>query len=192
MKPVLWYTAILFLPFSAVYGQTKPAKASHKKTIHSKNNLAQKPGINERDISSKTITLSTTTNYPAKANFGRLSATGNSYTVTDPILTTLNARANGANIPFNKSGIVGMPKRAYGFANGHIMLRTTGAVTNGTQTGSGSVGTGSSLATFGSIGAPMNVNGKSPYAGVNMWGTAMNLEVTKIDSSVKLSPVKKQ
>lgn len=85
-----------------------------------------------------------------------------------------------------------MPKRAYGFANGHIILNTTGAVTSGTQTGSGAVGTGTSLATFGSIGAPMNVNGKSPYAGINMWGNAMNMQVIRRDSSVRLTPAKKQ
>lgn len=129
---------------------------------------------------------------PAKANTNTLSVLKNNYTVTDPILTTLDARANGANIRFNKSGIVGMPKRAYGFANGHILFNTTGAVTSGTQTGSGAVGTGTSLATFGSIGAPMNVNGKSPYAGINMWGNAMNMQMIRRDSSVRLSPTKKQ
>ena len=85
-----------------------------------------------------------------------------------------------------------MPKRAYGFANGHISLGTTGAVTSGTQTGSGAVGTGTSLATFGSIGAPMNVNGKSPYAGINMWGNAMNMRISNTDSSVRTARMKKQ
>ena len=85
-----------------------------------------------------------------------------------------------------------MPKRAYGFSNGHIILNPSGAVTSGTQTGSGAVGTGTSLATFGSIGAPMHVNGKSSYAGINTWGNAMNLTVTQKDSFRRLAPVKKQ
>lgn len=83
-----------------------------------------------------------------------------------------------------------MPKRAYGFANGKIIFNTNGAVTSGTQTGSGAVGTGTSLATFGSIGPPMNVNGKSPYAGINMWGNAMNINITGRDSSARLTPSK--
>ena len=73
-----------------------------------------------------------------------------------------------------------------------LFLNTTGAVTSGTQTGSGAVGTGTSLATFGSIGAPMNVNGKSASAGINMWGNAMNMQVIRRDSSVRLTPAKKQ
>jgi len=141
--------------------------------------------------SSNTVTLNSGASYSAKASTP-LTTWKNNYAVSDPILTTLSARANRANIQFNNSGIVGMPKRAYGFSNGHIVLNSTGAVTSGTQTGSGAVGTGTSLATFGSVGAPMNVNGKSPYAGSTMWGNAMNLPVTQRDSVVRSTPLKKQ
>lgn len=159
MKRMFLWTGIILLISTGMQAQTKSKKVNKKQTDHSKT-----------DSASYTTILNTSASYPAKANTNTLAVLKNSYTVTDPILTTLNARAKGENIRFNKSGIIGMPKRAYGFANGHLMLSTTGAVTSGTQTGSGAVGTGTSFATFGSIGTSMNVNGKSPYAGINMWG----------------------
>jgi hypothetical protein len=190
MKHMFFCVGTLFLIHTSICAQTNPKKASKQQTVHSKAISKNKTAANKTPNTTNTAALNTTASYPAKAN--TLSVLKNNYTVTDPILTTLNARANGANIRFNKSGIVGMPKSAYGFADGHIVLRTTGAVTSGTQTGSGAVATGSSLATFGSVGAPMNVNGKSPYAGINMWGNAMNMEVIRRDSSVRLAPIKKQ
>ena len=191
MKHMFFWVGISFLAHTSVHAQTNPKKASKKQT-DSKTIIKNEAATNKTVNTANTAVLNTTASYPAKANTNTLSVLKNNYTVTDPILTTLNARANGANIRFNKSGIVGMPKRAYGFADGHIILRTTGAVTSGTQTGSGTVATGSSLATFGSVGAPMNVNGKSPYAGINMWGNAMNMEVTPRDSSVRSIPIKNQ
>jgi hypothetical protein len=192
MKRIFWCAGILLLINATTEAQTKSTKAKTKsiqsKTL-SKNKAADKTTAS---AGNNTVTLNTNTSYPAKANRSILFSPQATYPVTDPILTTLHRRANGANIPFNKSGIVGMPKRAYGFANGRITLATTGAVTFGTQTGSGAVGTGTSLATFGSIGAPMNVNGKSPYAGINMWGNAMNMTIINRDSSVRLTPLKKQ
>lgn len=191
MKHMFFCAGILLLISDSVQAQTKSKKANKKQTVHSRNASQNKATVYKANATN-TVTLNTTTSNPAKANTNTLSVLNNNYTLTDPILTTLDTRANGANIRFNKSGIIGMPKRAYGFANGHIMLKSTGAVTSGTQTGSGAVGTGTSLATFGSIGAPMNVNGKSPYAGINMWGNAMNMQVTRRDSSVRLDPRKKQ
>lgn len=184
MKKIIWCAGILLLINTSAQAQAKKAKS--KKAASSKTVSASK-ATKAATASSNTVSLTSAGNYSAKANTNSVSLLRNRYTVTDPILTTLDARAEGANIRFNNSGIVGMPKRAYGFANGHISLRTTGAVTSGTQTGSGAVGTGTSLATFGSIGAPMNVNGKSNYAGSTMWGTAMNMNSTGSDSSVRTS-----
>jgi hypothetical protein len=191
MKRVFWYAAVFFLINATVKAQTKSKRTIKKQAVHS-NIVSANKAVPDKNINSSNTTLNSTSGYAAKANTNTMSVIKNNYTVTDPILTTLNARANGANIRFNKSGIIGMPKRAYGFANGHISLTSTGAVTSGTQTGTGAVGTGTSLATFGSIGAPMNVNGKSPYAGINMWGNAMNMNITKGDSTVRLAPIKKQ
>lgn len=187
MKRVLWLAAFLLLVCANVYSQASPKKM--KQIVHSKTASADKKK-SPFTKSSPTVTLNATSSHPAKANTITLLSPQKKYAIADPILTTLNARANGENIQFNKSGIVGMPKHAYGFANGHITLHTTGAVTAGTETGSGSVGTGSSLATYGSIGAPMNVNGKSPFAGVNMWGNAMNLIIAKTDSLAQRRQIK--
>jgi len=187
MKRMISCALIFLLVNTSALPQTKSKnKATNQqqgKTILTKQ---------EANSASNTLTLNSSSAYSAKANTTNLSTWKNDYAISDPVLSTLRARASGANIQFNHSGIVGMPKRAYGFANGHLVLNSTGAVTSGTQTGSGSVGTGTSLATFGSVGAPMNVNGKSPYAGINMWGNAMNMTVTQPDSFVRLTPRKKQ
>lgn len=187
MKRVFWLAAVLLLVCVNVYSQASPKKM--KQTVHSKavsSNKKKSPSTK----SSPTVILNTISSHPAKANTNTLSASQKKYAIADPILTSLNARAIGENIQFNKSAIVGMPKHAYGFANGHITLHTTGAVTAGTETGSGGVGTGSSLATYGSIGAPMNVNGKSPFAGINMWGNALNMIIAKTDSLPQGSQIK--
>lgn len=190
MKRIFWCAGILLLIDATAVAQTKSKKT--KQAAQSKAVSQNKAGDKSASNSGNTIKLDATTSYPAKVNTSILVSPQNTFTVTDPILTILDKRASGANIPFKKSGIVGMPKRAYGFVNGRISLTTTGAVTSGTQTGSGSVGTGTSMATFGSVGAPMNVNGKSPYAGINMWGNAMNMTITRRDSSVRLTPLNKQ
>lgn len=190
MKRIYLCIGVLILAVTSAQSQTQPKKARSKSSSVSKvvqSGKTQKAKAN----SPNAITMNSTGNYAAKATLNSSSVSRN-YVVSDPILRTLDARANGADIKINKSGIVGMPKRAYGFANGHILLSTTGATTSGTQTGSGSVGTGTSLGTFGSSGPAMNVNGKSPYAGINMWGNAMNMNIIRIDSSVRLTPAKKQ
>ena len=183
---MIWCAGIFLLINASALSQAKSnnkaTKPKQGKTVSAKK---------EANGASNTLTLNSSSTYSAKANAPQLSILKTDYTISDPLLSTLRARANGANIQFNNSGIVGMPKRAYGFANGHLVLSSTGAVTSGTQTGSGVVGTGTSLATFGSVGAPMNVNGKSPYAGINMWGNAMNMTVTQRDSFVRLMPAKK-
>ena len=189
MKQMFLCAGIFLLISTAAQSQQTKSKSKIKKATHAKTASAKETASNSNN-SPSTVTLNTTGSYSAKTNATALPSLNNNYMITDPILATLNARANGANIQFNKSGIVGMPKRAYGFANGHITLATTGAVTSGTQTGSGAVSTGSSLATFGSIGAPMNVNGKSSYAGINMWGNAMNMEILRTDSSMRFTPAK--
>lgn len=65
-----------------------------------------------------------------------------------------------------------IPKNAYGFHKGRLLLHTTGATSSGTITGSGVVGTGSSLGNIGSTGSGIGLNGKTPQAGSGMWGNA--------------------
>ena len=95
--------------------------------------------------------------------------------ISDPILKAFNANANGANIKLGSSGLLGVPKGAYGFANGKIILYSNGAKSSGTITGMGSVGTGTSPGTVGSLGPAMGVNGKNPYAGIDPYGTRIPL-----------------
>jgi hypothetical protein len=94
------------------------------------------------------------------------------YFIADPVTRALMEGTNGADIRKN-SEIAGVSKRAYGFANGFIMLRSSGAATSGTVTGSGSVGTGTTPGAAGMHGAGIGVNGKNPYAGVGISGTAL-------------------
>ena len=186
MKKIIFCGGILFLSSITVQSQITQKKSPGKATTKNSHNKTQKHILPDK---SSTIILSSTNKYNAKAN---TASDVSNLTISDPIITSLMARANGAGPKINKSGIVGMPKSAYGFANGHITLITTGATTSGTQTGSGVVGTGTSLGTFGSVGPALEVNGKSPYAGINMWGNAMNLHLLKTDSASSVSTHKKR
>lgn len=171
MKPVLMCMGLLLVASATVQSQTK--KPSKSKSAQA----AATPGI----------TLRSTGSYEAKGPLNMRRA-AHQFTISDPVLNALDARAKGAKIEINGSGIVGMPKSAYGFANGHLSLKTTGAVTSGTQTGSGAVATGTSLGTFGSLGPAMAVNGKSPYAGTIMWGNARNIYLPAIDPGLSANP----
>lgn len=190
MKRIFWCAGILLLINATAMGQAKSKKTQATHSAQSGKVSTNKANNSASVSSGSTLSLNSTTNYPAKANRSILSSPQPMYRITDPIITMLDQRAAGTNIQFNKSGVVGMPKRAYGFANGRITLNPNGAVTTGTQTGSGTVGTGTSMATFGSIGAAMNVNGKSPYAGNNMWGNARNLSIAARDSSSNRTPTR--
>lgn len=185
MKPMILSAAVLLLFQIAAQSQIK-AKA--KKQTHT-NVAGNKSSSKEATTlpNSSAVFLNSTEINNAKANRSK-----NNLTISDPIITTMDARAHGANISLGKSGIAGMPKRAYGFANGRISLMTSGSTTSGTQTGSGSVGTGTSIGTFGSVGPSINVNGKSSDAGINMWGNAMNMTIYKTDSTTRVRSVKKQ
>jgi hypothetical protein len=141
------------------------------KTVIQKNTKNDKSSI---AISSPTV-LTNTASYTAK--FLPPVSLNRSYSIADPTVLALNARANGANIKISNSGIVGMPKRAYGFANGKLSFSSTAATSSGTITGSGVVGTGSSLGSIGSYGSGTALNGKSPQAGLAMWGNATGLIV---------------
>jgi hypothetical protein len=185
MKTMFLCAGILLLFGGAAMAQAKSKQLTGSRTVPPK-------AMSQNKNSSNTVSLQSTGSYPAKVNTSSVLVTTNQYTVRDPILTTLDARAKGANVSLGKSGIVGMPKRAYGFANGKLLLQSTSATTSGTQTGSGAVGTGTSQGTFGSNGPAMNVNGKSPYAGINMWGNARNMPILRSDSSVRLTPINKQ
>lgn len=88
--------------------------------------------------------------------------------ITDPTIRILNERASGAETGFRAHEVMGVSKRMFGVAHGHILFRANAATTSGSYTGSGSVGTGSSPGMLGSIGPGMGVNGVSPNAGTGM------------------------
>ena len=128
-----------------------------------------------------TVSISSVSSYNAMAprtGSGTLS-------ISDPTINALNARAAGGNVTIGSSGVPGMPKRAYGFANGRLMLHNSTGTSSGTITGSGLVGTGSSQGNIGSTGPSLGVNGKSPYGGSAMWGNARNLWI-RPDSSLRI------
>jgi hypothetical protein len=167
MKKIILCACILVIAHYAVSGQglkknnpPQPVKQKPKTITHQLNSEVSYPAFSERQAAE-----------PSSVE-----------TISDPTIRLLNARANGSDVKLSSSGIVGMPKRAYGFANGRIRLNGGGATTSGTQTGSGAVGTGSSLGTFGSMGPGMGLNGKNPHVGWSMWGDARGLYILPGDS----------
>jgi hypothetical protein len=176
MKKVMMCAGILLLVTISVQSQTK-TKQSKGQTNNTSSKLKSNP----------VVSLNSSGEYAAKGLLIPV-ASRNQLTISDPILKAMDARASGYNTRISNSGIVGMPKTAYGFANGHLTLRTTGSTTSGTQTGSGSVATGTSLGTFGSLGPGLSVNGKSPYAGTIMWGTARNMYLPLNNQYIRGNP----
>ena len=127
----------------------------------------------------KSVKLESTNSYSAKkpaiprSGQGWLSTpTGSTnYQIADPVVRTLNERANGANTAIDFREFLGVGRGMYGIANGQILLRPNGTTTSGGITGSGAVGTGSTPGGAGMHGTALGVNGKNPYAGPGMWGT---------------------
>ena len=109
----------------------------------------------------------------ASANQAFGNAPARRFSIADPLVNTLNQQAAGAETQVSSSGIVGMPKRTYGFANGKILLRNTTATTSGTNYGSGAVGTGTTIMGLGTGENTPGTNGKSPYAGPWIWGSKL-------------------
>lgn len=142
---------------------------------------AQTKSITSKKAPAKTSTtrLESTSTNQAKAptipnsisGWQNSPTTQNSYQISDPILRTLNARANGASTNLDFKEFMGVGRGSYGVANGLILLRSTGSTTSGGITGTGSVGSGSSTGSAGIHGTVPTVNGKNPYAGPSMWGT---------------------
>jgi hypothetical protein len=103
--------------------------------------------------------------------------------ISDPVMNFINARANGSDVKMRNSPIAGERKHTYGFADGHLILRSTGATSSGTITGTGAVATGSTPGSLGTSGYISGVNGKSPYAGPSTWGTAITGQGINLNNS---------
>jgi hypothetical protein len=103
--------------------------------------------------------------------------------IADPVLLRFNDRATGREP--EASGIPGVPRGTYGFANGRLLLYPSGAVSTGTATGSGAVGTGTSPGAIGAEGPSMGVNGKSPFAGHGPFGIRVPLPLRPLTDSLQ-------
>lgn len=146
---------------------TASAQTKHKHTNKQTTKKTIVKQTNKKTSNRNTVQLNTTSSNSAFDE----SANTTRFTIADPVTNTLNAKANGADIDVGKSGIMGMPKRAFGFANGHLTLKPNSATSIGTINGSGSVGTGTFPGSVGTGSMIPGVNGKNPYAGVDSWGT---------------------
>ena len=172
MKKLLVSMCILFVITASAQERKNKINKQPGKTIVTKKS---KINTGKDKTTQSPVLLSSTNSYMAKSGISVTS--NNNFTISDPTIVALNARANGADVTISNSGIVGMPKRAYGFGNGKLILNSTAATSSGTITGSGAVGTGSSMGSIGSYGPGIGLNGKSPDAGSAMWGNATGLIV---------------
>jgi hypothetical protein len=164
---------VLILIIAAAIGYAPDAgaqsgKKRSKQAPANKNSISQKQSQNQGTGNSAAVSLTS-----AESNQARGNAPEAHLSISDPTINALNHRAAGGNVPISRSGIVGMPKRAYGFANGKILLRNTTATTPGTQFGSGAVGTGTTILGLGAGENAIGVNGKNPYAGPSLWGSKL-------------------
>ncbi len=144
--------------------------------------------------SSNTATTNVLTSSSSNSAYSN-NATANNLQIHDPVIRSLNEKANGRNVNIGGSGVMGMPKATYGVANGHLIFRQSDATTSGTSTGSGAVGTGSSPGPMGTSGAVMGVNGKSPYAGPGIYGagvTGAGVDIKGGNSDTRPANIKKQ
>ena len=177
MKTAILLICAFFLLASAEAQKAKK-KTSTNKTV-AKKTASKKPKNTAAFSSPNTTTFTSTSSHKAyNSSVSRLE-------ISDPLIKALNAKANGADIKFGPSGLPGVPKGTYGFAKGRIVLYSTGATSQGTATGMGSVGTGTSPGVVGSSGPGMGVNGKSPYAGPDPYGTRLPLVINPLIDTTK-------
>lgn len=156
MRRSLLLTSVFCLGLTLASNAQTKSKATARKSAET---------FNAKQAATDTASFEATDTNQAFGN------SGNRYYIADPVVRALSQRAAGGKMPISSSGIVGMPRRAYGFANGKILLRSTTAPSSGTMYGSSSVGTGTSITGLGTGENVPGVNGKNPYAGASLWGT---------------------
>lgn len=167
MKTALMFIACAFVSSMATAQQNqhkKQGKTSSIKTF-------QKPTAAEETV----VSLNSTT---ANAAFADRSLQQN-LRIADPTIRWYNSmydyRHPGGN------AVIGVPKLSNGIAHGRIIFYPTNATGTGSFTGSGSVGTGTSLGNVGSNGAVIGVNGKNPYAGPGIYGSRVLSDLREKD-----------
>jgi hypothetical protein len=160
--------------------QTSVKKNSKQQTMKSKSTAGKgAKKATPRNKAGESVSFTATSSHAAYGRAGRR------FSIADPTINVLNQRANGSNVPVSSSGIVGMPKGTYGFANGKILLRPTTATSSGTVYGSGAVGTGTTIMGVGTGENTTGINGKNPYAGHSLWGTRLPVQQIPSDTIKK-------
>ncbi len=167
-----WMCMILFLILTSANAQVQKSreKQSGSKSAVSPAPVSQAP---------ESIILTSESSYNA---FDVAEAEQLSLRISDPFIVIMNNRAKGIDPPVKNVELLGMPKGAYGFANGKLRVFPVSTTSHGGLTGMGTVATGSSTGTMGSIGLS-HANGKSTYAGNGMWGNALGLDLVSSQRS---------
>ncbi len=152
----------------AQWADAQPVKKKTKAAASKQKTAANKETRSGTKPEDNTVTLTA-----AGENQAYATTPARRFSIADPTINALNQQAAGSSTIVSPSGVVGMPKRAYGFANGKILLRPTTAPSSGTIYGSGSVGTGSTIMGVGAGENALGVNGKSPNAGPWLWSSKL-------------------
>ncbi|MDB5253461.1 MAG: hypothetical protein JWP27_2630 [Flaviaesturariibacter sp.] len=162
MKKLIWSVGLVFI-FAGGAGAQARTKQKGRTAARS-----TARGAMVRDT---VVALTSTVAYPARGAALPAQPAIADPTIADPTINTFNNRVfMGARLD-NERAIIGLPKIRTGIANGHILFYPTSAATSGTTTGSGVVGTGTSIGNGGMNEAGIGVNGKNPYAGPGIYGT---------------------
>jgi hypothetical protein len=162
MKRIIFSAMLLFIFTTSVpaqVGRKEPAK----QTTIAKTNIVKKGKVVQKPMA--VTTLNSTSNNAAFGN-----AAEQRFRISDPTIIWFNNRTYNTKFE-NGSSLIGIPKLSSGIAHGHLIFYPTAATTSGSSTGSGAVGTGSSIGNVGTNGSGLGVNGKNPYAGPGMYGT---------------------
>jgi hypothetical protein len=179
MKRTIVLLGLMVCMAGGVNAQKKQQKNNSQKRYTVPQKLVTKEA---KKVTGPVYRLNSTSTWNAQ---GAAPAINRTLRITDPTVRILNERSSGWTSGFRAHEVMGVGKRMYGFANGHILLRTNSTTTSGTYTGSGSVGTGSSPGLLGAMGPGMGVNGVSPNS-----GTGMNtIPATVVPNDVNASPV---
>jgi hypothetical protein len=167
MKTIIFSTLVMCIFIMPVHGQV--SKKAAKQTVVSKPVAVKKQKTGQGQPSVTTLTSSS-----ANAAFANVS--DQRFKISDPTIRWFNNRANDIKAD-NGSSVIGMPKLSYGIAHGHLIFHPTAATSSGLSTGSGSVGTGSSIGNVGMSESGIGVNGRNPYAGNAIYGTRTQNEL---------------
>lgn len=180
MKKIFFCISILLSVMA--FAQTKNKSVKKQKPAKS---VAKKTTIKTKNNKQNTVQLTSESTNAARVNTN----TTTSFKIADPVTRSVMGTTNMISIhSYNNSPIVGVPKRAYGFANGHITLKPNSATSSGTINGSGSVGTGSFPGSVGTGSMVPGVNGKNQYAGVDIWGTRISgtgIQIKEANKNIK-------